>query len=127
MPRGGARANSGGYRPGAGRKPRGYVKPAPVESAEPLLIPSAAPVAAPLPDSAQTDLEPLEFLRGVMLGKIIPTPMQLTAGIAAARLVHGPVAASKVGKKVERQTAAKTASGGKFKAAAPPLLVVNNR
>ena len=111
MPHGGARANSGGARPGAGRKPKGYVAPPP-----------------PTPDIPETDLEPLEFLRRVMLGKIEPTPMQLTAGIAAARLVHGPVAVSKVGKKVERQTAAKTASGGKFKAAAPPpLLVVNNR
>lgn len=86
----------GGARPGAGRKPT-----------PPHVVP---------------DQTPLEFLHGVMIGAIQPSPRQLAAAIAAARYVHLPAEAA--GKKAKQSEAAKKAAAGRFKPAAPPLVLV---
>lgn len=99
---GGARPNSGGARPGAGRKPK----------------PKAPPVVAP------ADVDMLEFLQGVALGRIEATPIQVRAAVAAVQYTHTKTGDG--GKKDGQAEAAKKAAS-KFAAAAPPKLVVNNR
>lgn len=96
---------SGGARPGAGRKPK------PVE--EKLTIAS---------DGKQT---PLEFLLAVMNDNAIEDRMRLDAAKTAAQYCH--IKAGEGGKKEEKQQAAKKAGAGKFGAASPPRLVVNNK
>jgi phage terminase small subunit len=95
---------SGGARPGAGRKPK------PIE--EKLTIVS---------DGKQT---PLEFLLSVMNDNEVEDRLRLDAAKTAAQYVHPKVGEG--GKKDERQQAAKRAGAGKFSAATPPRLVVNN-
>lgn len=94
----GVKGRSGGARPNSGPKPRPPKEP-----------------------DVVADQEPLEFLRGVMLGRIDANPAQLKAAIAAAKYVHRP--ADGAGKKDERADAAKKAASGKFAAAQPPRLV----
>ena len=96
---GGARPNTGGVRPGAGRKPR------PPRAADPNEI-----------------NEPLAFLIAVMRGDIKPSPEQLKAATAAAQYVHAKQGDS--GKKQDRAEAAKTAVVGKFASSASPLKLV---
>ncbi|MFO0448248.1 MAG: hypothetical protein ACK52I_06225 [Pseudomonadota bacterium] len=55
-----------------------------------------------------------------MQGLIDPSPAQLEAAKALVRLVADD------GKKAQRQQAAEKVSAGKFSAAEPPRLVVNN-
>jgi hypothetical protein len=96
---GGPRANSGGSRPGAGRKP--------------------AP--KPEPEVNSKD-DPLDFLLAVMHGEIVPSPEQLRAAVAAAQYVHTKRADG--GKKDERQKKAeKVASSNRFAPTAAPKLV----
>jgi len=100
---GGARQNSGGKRPGAGRKP----KPKP----EPVLI-----------ESAGRDM--LKLLQDVALGLTEATPLQVRAAIAAVQYTH--TKRGDGGKKDEQAEAAKKAAGGKFGSRQPPKLIVNN-
>ena len=96
---------SGGARSGAGRPPK------PKEEA--LTIAT---------NGAQT---PLAFLLSVMNDNEVEDRLRIDAAKAAAAYVH--TKPGEVGKKDERQDAAKKAASGKFGASAPPKLVVNNR
>lgn len=96
---GGPRANSGGARPGAGRKPK----------------PKPEPVKAP-------GLEPLAFLEGVMRGEIEATPLQVRSAIAAAQYRH--MKKGDGGKKDEQAEGAKAAAAGRFGARSAPLKLV---
>jgi phage terminase small subunit len=96
---GGARANAGGARRGAGRKPKEQP-----------------------PITVLDGMDPLEFLTGVMQGKIPADALQVRAAIAAAQYVHTKKADG--GKKEEKGDAAKrVASGERFAPTAPPKLV----
>lgn len=95
---GGPRPNSGGARPGAGRKPN------------------------PKPDPAvNPGMDPLEFLEGVMQGTIEATALQVRAAVAAAQYRHTKKGDG--GKKDERDAAAGKVASGKFGSAEPPRLV----
>lgn len=99
---GGARENSGGVRPGAGRKPK---PPVPVEGAP----------AAESPDM-------LRFLQDVALGRIDASPTQVRAAVAAVQYTH--TKRHDGGKKDEQAERARSAAGGRFAAAPPPLKLV---
>ena len=100
---GGPRPNSGGARPGAGRKPK--PKPEPVHVA----------VAG--------DRDPLALLLDIAFGVQATTPDQLRAAIAAVQYTHAKKGEG--GKKDERAEAAKKAATGRFAASAAPLKLVN--
>jgi phage terminase small subunit len=102
---GGARANAGGYREGAGRKPK------PEEEKKTVVT-----------SGNQT---PLEFLLAIMNDNEIDDKLRLEAAKTAAQYVH--YKAGDGGKKDEKQEAAKKAGLGKFAAVEPPKLIVNNR
>lgn len=104
---GGPRKNSGGARPGAGRKPK--VKPA--ESAN-------AP-AKPVP---MDERDMLQLLKDVALGRVEATSLQVRAAIAAVQYTHTKKGDG--GIKDEAADKAKKAAGGKFKAAPAPLKLV---
>lgn len=95
---GGPRANSGGARPGAGRKPAPAIEP-----------------------ELNAKSEPLQFLLAVMRGEISPSPEQLKAATAAAQYMH---AKKEGGKKDETAEKAKKAAS-KFAPAAAPLKLVS--
>jgi hypothetical protein len=99
---GGPRKNSGGARPGAGRKPQ--------SKEEKLTIAT---------NGAQT---PLEFLLSVMNDNEIEDRLRLDAAKTAAQYCH--LKKGDGGVKDEKQEAAKKAGAGKFGAAPPPLRVV---
>lgn len=106
MPRGGARPNSGGKRPGAGRKP--------------AAPPSIGTAVDATPDAGS----PLAFLLSVMNDKAADPRLRVRAAVAAAQYTH-----AKRGENTKREdvaTKAKQAEGGRFSAAQPPRLVVNN-
>ena len=67
----------------------------------------------------------LKLLQDVALGIVEATPIQVRAAIAAVQYTHTKRADG--GKKEEQAEKAKRVAGGKFAAAAPPKLVVNNR
>lgn len=99
---GGPRKNSGGSRPGAGRQRKKPIQP------------------------AQTDeRDPVKFLLDVMQGVVVASNMQLRAAIAAAQYTN--IKKADGGKKEEQADKAQKAATGKFAAAAPPKLVVNNK
>jgi phage terminase small subunit len=100
----GVKGKRGGARVGAGRKPK---PPA-------VLGESGEKVAD----------DPLEFLLGVMNDPGADAALRVRAAIAAAQYVHTKTHDG--GKKEAREEAAKQAGAGKFSAAAPPKLVVNN-
>lgn len=110
---GGPRANTGGKRPGAGRKPK-----APV-----LIAPEAAPAPPDAPATSKPDM--LQFLMDVALGRIDANATQVRAAVAAVQYTHTKTHDG--GKKEAKGAAAQKAAGGKFAAAAPPRLVVNNK
>jgi len=97
---GGPRANAGGARPGAGRKPK----------------------PPPEPEISQKR-DPLEFLLDAMQGLIEPTPTQLRAAVAATQYLH---AKKEAGKKDDAAKRAETLGAGKFGAATPPKLAAAN-
>jgi len=74
----------------------------------------------PKPPTLAEGKDAVEFLAQVMQGLIDPSPAQLEAAKALVRLVADD------GKKARRQQAAEKVSTGKFGAAEPPRLVVNN-
>ena len=126
---GGPRKNSGGARPGAGRKP----KAKPAESANsPAVRVELEPqphggalkrsAAEPVP---MGDMDMLQLLQAVALGKTVATTIQVRAAIAAVQYTH--TKRGDGGKKEELADKAKTAGRGKFAPSAPPKLVVNNR
>jgi phage terminase small subunit len=99
--RGGARPNTGGARPGAGRPP--------------------GPV--PRVEMDPKD-DPLIFLRDVMNDNEADARLRIDAAKALMPYIHQRIGDQ--GKKEGRQEAAKKAAAGKFKPAAPPKLVVSN-
>lgn len=111
---GGPRKNSGGARPGAGRKPR--AKPA--ESANPQPLRESQPAPLPVTD------EPLTFLLAVQNSALVDIKTRVRAAIAAAQYKH--LKKGDGGIKDERQDAAKKAGGGKFGPRKAPTLVVSN-
>ena len=115
MPRGGPRPNSGGRRPGAGRKPKNRETVPPVDQAQ-------APAGEPTVITADT---PLEFLLAVVKDTGQPIDIRLKAAQIAAPFVH--TRTHDGGKKEERERAAKVAATGRFAPKAPPKLVVNNQ
>lgn len=100
----GVKGKSGGARPGAGRKP-------------------AAPILSESPSLLTKDS--MAFLVAVM--NDVETDMKVRTDAAKALLAFQHRKPGEAGKKDERAEAAKRVSGGKFAAAAPPKLVVNNR
>lgn len=99
---GGGRPNTGGARPGAGRKPK---------------------VVAPI--VVDNSADPQKFLLDLMNDQSVDPRMRLDAAKALMPFMHGKLGAN--GKKEEKQAAAKKATAGKFAPAAPPRLVVNNK
>lgn len=93
---GGPRPNSGGARPGAGRKPKPKPEPVP-----------------------QGDKDMLQLLQDVALGRTEATALQVRAAIAAVQYTHAKKGEG--GKKDARQEAAEKVAG-RFTAAAPPKL-----
>lgn len=104
---GGPRANAGGARPGAGRKP----KP------KPELVPIPADLVIA---SAGTSFDPRPALEQVAKGLLEVTPQQYKALTALLPYVH--LKKGDGGKKEEVGDKAKQAAGGKYAAAAPPRL-----
>ena len=92
---GGPRANAGGARPGAGRKPK-----------EP---------------AASTHEDPLEYLRAVWMGHVDANMAQVSAAKAALPFVHQKL--GETGKKEQKADAAKDAVKGRFAPKAAPRLV----
>lgn len=101
---GGARPNSGGKREGAGRKPAATV-----------LIDSASLLTS----------DPKQFLTALM--NDCEADIKVRADAAKALLSAELRAKEQSGKKEEQAEKAKKVAGGKFSAAAPPKLIVNNR
>lgn len=95
---GGSRPNTGGARPGAGRKP----KPKP----EIVQIPAC---------------DMLKLLQDVALGRVDASALQVRAAIAAVQYTH--TKRGDGGKKDEVADAAKKAASGRFGSGAPPKLV----
>src|SRR5687768_11972881 len=101
----GIKGRSGGARNNAGRKKKDTPPPMP-----PVVI---------------DNCDMLQMLQDVALGKIDATPLQVRAAIAAVQYTHTKKADG--GKKEEKADKAQKAASGKFAAAAPPKLVVNNK
>lgn len=102
--RGGPRANSGGKREGAGRKPK------------PIAV--VVPPGEPVPEGQDM----LRFLQDVALGRIEANATQVRAAVAAVQYTH--TKRHDGGKREEQADRAKKAATGKFAAAAPPLKLV---
>lgn len=96
---GGSRPNTGGARPGAGRRP----------------TPPTFMEVAPTDD-------PLAFLRSVMQNDAADMKLRLDAAKAIMPFVHNR---ADTAKKPQAQEAAKKASSGRFGPSAPPLRVVS--
>lgn len=79
---------------------------------------AAEPVAQPV------DLDMLELLKNIALGLTDASPIQVRAAIAAVQYTHTKRESG--GKRDEQQGKAEKVAGGRFKAAAPPKLVVSN-
>lgn len=97
---GGPRANSGGARPGAGRKP----KP-----------PAVAGASHPVGD-------PFDYLMSVVNDPGADAALRVRAAVAAVQYVHAKKGEG--GKREEAQNAAQRAAS-KFKPSAPPLKLVS--
>ncbi len=126
---GGPRANAGGARPGAGRKPK-------LVSAESAKAPAKSKAAVkvalePQPRGGalkRSKAEPVEIpvtdmlslLKDIALGRTEATAGQIRAAIAAVQYTHTKKGDG--GKKDEVDDKAKKAAGGKYAAAAPPRL-----
>ena len=120
----GVKGRSGGKRPGAGRKPKIAPAPAVKTALEPqphggsLMRSAAEPVVQP------AELDMLELLKNIALGLTDASPLQVRAAIAAVQYTH--TKRENGGKRDEQQGKAEKVAGGRFKAAAPPKLVVSN-
>lgn len=123
---GGPRANSGGARPGAGRK-----KAAPKESAngsslEVELEPQALGGALKRARAKAveiSDRDMLTLLQDIALGRVDATAGQIRAAIAAVQYTH---AKKGEGGKKEGQAAAANKVASRFAPAAPPKLATAN-
>ncbi|MBB4865466.1 hypothetical protein HNP46_004360 [Pseudomonas nitritireducens] len=68
------------------------------------------------------DMDMLQYLQDVALGVIESTPLQVKAAIAAIQYTHAKKA--DVGKREQRQEAARKAANGRFHCRTPPLHAV---
>lgn len=111
----GVKGKSGGKRPGAGRKPRAVtpLPPPPADTAKPGDAP------APFVD------DPKAFLLAAMNNTEADARLRLEAAKVLMPFVHQKKGES--GKKGEKEKAALAAAAGRFKSAAAPRLVVNNK
>ena len=102
----GVKGKSGGYRPGAGRKP-----------AEPVKLALAVPVVE---DLAHKD--PMVFLMALM--NDLGADIKLRADAAKTLMMYTHAKKADQGAKAEKAEKAKKAATGKFAAAATPLRMV---
>lgn len=120
---GGPRANAGGTRPGAGRKPKAVKESANETAVQEGLEPQAHGGALKRKKATvvavQEDLDMVTFLERVALGRIEATNIQVRAAIAAAQYKHTKKGD---GGKKEEQDAAAQAVASKFRRSAPPKL-----
>lgn len=122
---GGPRANAGGARPGAGRKPKAPVAKSAKASASVKTVLEPQPRGGALKRSKTEpvlapDLDMLTLLKEIALGRIDANAGQIRAAIAAVQYEHTKKGDG--GKKEEQADKAKKAAG-RFSAAAPPKLV----
>lgn len=103
----GVKGKSGGARPGAGRK-----------AAPPVLIPAVNAVKV---QDVADEPESIRFLRQVVQDVSLDAKIRLDAAKALAPFEA--VKKGEIGKKEDRQQAAKKAGAGKFAPATPPKLV----
>ena len=75
--------------------------------------------------AAMMHSDPKHFLMAAMNDGELDDKLRIDAAKALMPFVHGKI--GDAGKKDQRQDAAKKVAGGKFAAAAPPKLIVNNR
>lgn len=120
MPRGGPRPNSGGKRPGAGRKPK--TKP---PTDHPVEQPAASAPPSPSTPTA-TDLSPLEYFLAVMNDPAEPAKRRDWAAAQAAPYLHRRAAEEMPGKRQQAQTDAEETARGRFAPRNAPRLVVSN-
>lgn len=104
----------GGIRPNAGR-PKGSKTPREKAPKAPADVNKAARAA---------QLSPLEYMLKVMNDDCADEMRRDRMAVSAAPFVHGKP--GELGKKGQKEDAAKQAGKGKFAASAPPKLVVNN-
>jgi hypothetical protein len=110
----GTKGRSGGSRPGAGRKPKAKV--------DSKTAGQSGGVSAQLePPVSLGDLNMLEMLQSVALGKVKATSLQVRAAIAAVQYTH--TKRGDGGKKDEANVNAKSKVAGRFAPSAPPKLV----
>ena len=120
----GVKGRSGGKRAGAGRKPKTAVAQAVTTTLEPQPHGGSLMRNAAEPVVQQADLDMLELLKNIALGLTNASPLQVRAAIAAVQYTH--TKRENGGKRDEQQGKAEKVAGGRFKAAAPPKLVVSN-
>ena len=112
----GVKGRSGGARPNSGPKPRGP---------QPLPAPVVRKTPEPEPQAVASEgVSPLEFLLAVMRDPAVDGKLRLDAAKTAAQYCH--LKKGDGGIKDETAEKAKKAGAGKFGAAAPPKLIVNN-
>jgi phage terminase small subunit len=105
----GVKGRSGGARRGAGRKPKVVTR---AEQREQIAGENAQTHAAALGIE-----DPLEFMQGVMQGKVVATTIQMDAAKALAPYRHAKL--GEVGKKDQANRDANNV-GGRFARSAPP-------
>lgn len=120
----------GGWRPGAGRKPKG-ARPAqpPQVPAAPAAVPAGQVAAEPLPAppvTAPGQQTPLEYMLDVMNDPTADPHRRDRMAVAAAQYMHRRSAEDTVGKREQAQAAAEEAARGRFAPRTPPRLVVSN-
>lgn len=109
----------GGYRPGAGR-PKGLTKANSEERAAEKVLAEAKP-------GSKKHKSALAFAMDVINDAEAPLDAKIRLAIAAMPFQHPKLEASAMGKKEQREEAARKAAAGKFAPPAPPKLVVDNR
>lgn len=114
---GGPRKNSGGARPGAGRKP----KEKPVEKSSNT---RAKPAVVVPPEPPTNESDTLKLLQDIAFGRIAASTLQVRAAIAAVQYTH--TKRGDGGKKEDVADKAKKAAGGRFGPRKPPLALVNS-
>lgn len=115
----------GGARPGAGRPKtaRASKEPAKKEVRKPG---TRDDIPRDVINAARSEsLSPLDYMLKVMNSVEADDGRRDRMAVAAAPFVHTKMGEG--GKKDQKQDAAKTAARGKFAAALPPKLVVNNK
>lgn len=122
---GGPRANAGGARPGAGRKPKAAAEKSANSKGTVTTSLEAQPHGGALKRSQAepvpiTERDMLQLLQDIALGRVAATATQVRAAIAAVQYTHTKKGDG--GKKDGQNEAAKKAAS-RFVAAAPPKLV----